>query len=496
MADTQHLGCCAQQRVGSSPTRAIHNSVEERCIKLKLEVVVTDVSQVRKDLEVEVPAEEVKAEYEKAYDAYARYAKVPGFRPGRVPRGVVKQRFSKEVKDEVIGQLLPHALQHAIVDNKLRFIGEPHITELSVSEGEPLKFKAGIEVMPEVELKEYKGLKVTKRVARVTDEDVERVIENWRENAPEFVPIEDRPSQDGDFVQANLIGKYLDPQAAHEHEDLKAEGADIELGGQHTPPEFTENLRGVKADDVREFRVAYPEDFESKGLAGKTLDFTATILAVRRKELPELNDDFAKDFGDYETMQEMRDKVREALVKNAEGHADAALRDQLVQQIVDEYDFEVPPSLVNQQMMERLNEMASYLLRSGVPEQVVKKMNWESQLDSVRAQALREARTAMVISRIGETEGIEVGKDEIDAEMERAAAAEGETLERLKARLTSEEAISSIESSIENRLRFRKTLDAIVGKAEITVEEFDPNEAPAAVDEPQPEVAQAQAAAE
>ena len=221
---------------------------------MKLEVVVTDVSQCKRDLTVEIAAEEVKAQFDKAYDAYSRHVKVPGFRPGRVPRGVIKQRFSKEVKEEVVGQLLPHALEHAIVDNKLRMVGEPHINELSVTEGEPLKFKASIEVIPEVELKEYKGLKITKRVQRVTDEDVERMIERWRENAAELVPVEDRPSQNGDFVTVNLVGKYVQAEGqtapAHEQEDLKAEDVVIELGGVGVQPEFNENLHGVKADDV------------------------------------------------------------------------------------------------------------------------------------------------------------------------------------------------------------------------------------------------------
>jgi trigger factor len=443
---------------------------------LKLEVVVTDVSQCKKDLAVEVAAEEVKAQFDKAYDAYARYVKVPGFRPGRVPRGVIKQRFSKEVKDEVIGELLPHALQHAVVDHKLRVIGEPRLNDVSVSEGEPLKFNVSIEVLPEFELQEYKGLKATKRVPRVTEEDVERVIERWRENAVEFVPVEDRPSQDGDFVSVNLVGKYFQAEGqaegeapqAHEQEDLKADGVEIELGGEGVQQEFNENLRGVKPDDVREFRVAYPEDFNSKGLAGKTLDFTATVAAVRQKELPELDDDFAQDFGEYETLQEMRDKVRENLAKNAEEQAESKLRDNLLEQILSGYDFEVPSILVEQQAQDRVREFAYMLMRSGMPPQSVKDMNWEEQMNSARVQAVRDVRSAMVVSQIGEAEGVEVSPDEIDAEIERMAESTGETAEQLKARLTREEAVSSIE----NRLRYQKSLDAVVRNAEITIEEI------------------------
>lgn len=463
---------------------------------MKQEVVVTDVSQCKKDLAVEVSAEEVKAQFDKAYDAYTRHVKVPGFRPGRVPRGVIKQRYSKEIKEEVISQLLPHALQHAVVDHKLRVIGEPRINDISVNEGEPLKFTASIEVLPEVELKDYKGLKAVKRVASVTSEDVERVIERWRENAAEFVPVEDRPSQDGDFVSVNLVGKYLQAEGetpeAHQQEDLNADAVEIEIGGEGVQAEFNENLRGVKAEDIREFRVAYPENFTSNGLAGKTLDFTATVVAVRQKELPELDDDFAKDFGDYETIQEMRDKVRENLVKNAEDQADSKVRDELLEQILSDYDFEVPSVLIEQQAQERVREFAYMLMRSGMPPQSVKDLNWEEQMEKARIQATRDVRTAMVVSLIGDAEGIKVTQDEIDAEIERMAESTGEKVEQLKARLTREEAVSSIE----NRLRYQRSLDAVVHNAEITIEEVTEAQQSEAALDATPDSLEAQAAAE
>lgn len=431
---------------------------------MKLEVAVTDVSQSKKDLSIEVAADEVKAEFDKTYEAYARHVKVPGFRPGRVPRGVVKQRFGKEVKDEVIGRLLPHALEHAIVDNQLRVIGEPAITDYSVNEGEPLKFKVSVEVLPEFELKDYKGLKAEKRVARVTDEDVDRVIEQWREDAAEFVPVEDRPSQDGDFVSVNLVGKYIEPQ---EEEELTSEDVQIEIGAEAVQLEFSDNLRGVKAGDVREFRVSYPEDFTSKGLAGKTLDFTVTVVAVRRKELPELDDDFAQEAGEYESVQKMRDDIRANLQKNAEQRAEGGVRDDLLRQIIGDYDFEVPSSLVEQQAAERTRELAYYLLRSGMASQSVNEINWEERMNEARTQAVRDIRTALVVGRISEAEGIEIAPEEAEAEIERMAEATEEPVEQLKDRLTKNNALSSIE----NRLRYQKALDAVVNHAEITVEE-------------------------
>jgi trigger factor len=432
---------------------------------LKLQIAVADLSQCQKDLTVEVPAEEVKAEFEKAYDAYTRYAKVPGFRPGRVPRGVIKQRFAKEVKDEVIGNLLPHALQHAITDHKLHVVGNPQIDDISVNEGEPLRFKATLEVLPEFDLKEYKGLSAVKRIARITDQDVEGVLGRFQQSAAEFVPVEDRPSQDGDFVSVNLVGKYIEPQ---EEEDLKSDDVQIEIGSENVQPEFNEALRGVKAGEVREFRVKYPEDFSSKGLAGKTLDFTATVVAVRKKEVPELDDEFAKEFGESETIQEFRDKIRENLTSTAETRADAKLREELVESLLKDYDFEVPSSLVEPQAAERTREFAYMLMRSGVPQQSIKEINWEERMNEARAHATRDIRAALVVAKIGDAENVKISEEEVDAEIERMAMASGEPADQLKARLTKDESLSSIE----NRLRYQKALEAVVNHAEIKVEEF------------------------
>ncbi len=431
---------------------------------MKLEVAVEDISQCVKDLSVEIPAEAVKVEYDKAYDAYQRYVKVPGFRPGRVPRGVVKQRFGKEVKDEVVKQLLPHALEHAIRDQKLRVISEPALLDCTVSEGEPMKFKVSVEVLPEFELKEYKGLKATKRVMLVSDEDVEKTLQSWRERAAQLVPVEDRPSQMGDVVAVNLAGKYVEPR---EEEDLKAEDVPIELGAAGTHETFNENLTGVKAGDVREFRVAYPEDFTSSGLAGKTLDFTATVAAVRQKDVPDLDDDFAREFSEFGTMAELRDGVRESLSRNQMQSADVALRNDLLEQILQGYDFEVPPSIVEQQAAENAREFAYMLLRNGLSPESIKSWDWDEHVKKERERVVPQLRATMIASKIGQAEDVGVSQDEVDAEIARLADSTGEPFAQLKARLTKEESLSSIES----RLLYQKALDVIVNNAEITVEE-------------------------
>ena len=433
---------------------------------MKLQVDVTDISQCRKGLTVEVPVEEVNAAFEKTYGAYARHLKIPGFRPGRVPRELIKQRFAKEAEEEVVQSMVPEALQAAVAEHMLRVVGEPQIDALSIGQGEPLKFRATFEVMPEFELKEYKGLKLTKRVATVADEDVEHALDHLRQSAAEFVPVEDRPSRDGDFVSVNLVGKYVEPP---EEEDLKSDDVQVEVGANNVQPEFSENLRDVKAGDVREFRVKYPEEFSAEGLAGKTLDFTATVVAVREKEAPELDDEFARDFGDYENLQQLRDRIRENLTASAEARADSGLREEVVKRILEDYDFEVPSALVEPQAADRAREFAYLLMRNGVPSQTIKEIDWEGRMNEFRPLAARDVRSALVFDKIGEAEKVEVSRWEVEAEIERMASMSGEPADQLKARLTKDDSLSSIE----HRLRHQRALEAVIKHAEVTVEEFN-----------------------
>ncbi len=433
---------------------------------MKLQVAVADLSQCRKELTIEVPVDEVDKAFERVYGAYARHAQAPGFRPGRIPRGIIRQRFAKDARDEVIKTLLPVALQIAISERELRVVSESRIEDVSLAEGEPMKFKASFEVLPNFELKEYKGLKLTKRIAAVTDEDVEHALEQLRHSASELAPVEDRPSRDGDFVSVNLVGKYIEPP---EEEDLKSDGVRVEIGAQGVQPEFTENLRGVKAGDVREFRVRYPENFSTPGLAGKTLDFTARVVDVRKKETPDLDDEFARDFGDYESLQQLRDKIRESLEASAEARAEADLREEAARRIIEGYDFDLPPSLVEAQVADRASQFAYFLARHGASEQTFKEIDWEERLKEFRKPAERDVRVALVLARIGEAEKIEVSRWEVDAEIERMAVMNGEPARQLKARLTKDDSLSSIE----NRLRHQKALEVVIKSAEITIERFN-----------------------
>ncbi len=435
---------------------------------MKSQVTITDVSQVKKDLAIEIPALEVKKEIEKIYDSYQRQAQLPGFRQGKAPREMIKARFKGEAHNEAIQQLVPHALQHAIVDHQLRVVGEPALADVAIGDDSVLRFKATVEVIPEFELKDYKGIAVTKQLRIVEDKDVDAIIERFRESTAKFVDVAERAAQAGDFVTVDLTGTYLNPTAPHEEEGLKSEGVTIELNAEGVQAEFNEALTSVNVADVKEFRVVYPEDFTSEGLAGKTLDFTATVKTVQAKELPEVNDEFAKASGGAESVQEMRDKIRDNMIKMAGQEADAKLRENVVERLLEDYDFAVPSALIEQQSQDRLRQFAYRLMSNGMPEQYLSQIDWQERGAEARVFAMRDIRAALVIGRIGEAESLGITDEEVDYEIAAIAQEEGKSFSDVKASLTKDGGISSIES----QLHYNKSLDWLVANAQVTVEEL------------------------
>ncbi len=440
---------------------------------MNLQVAVANLTDCLKELTLEIGVDDVQTEYDKAYETYARHAKVPGFRQGKVPKAVVKQRFAKDIKGEVINQLVPHALGHAMEEQKLRVIGSPEVNpdEIVLVEGATLKFTARVTVVPDYELKNYSGLKLTKRVARIKDESVEIVMADLRDRAAQLVPVEDRPSQTGDFVSVNLVGKFIAPV---EEEDLTTEDLVIELGGEGVQTDFNEHLSGLKEGEVKNFTVVYPADFPSQGLAGKTLEFTATINSVKFKELPELDDDFAQEIAEeykeeYQTLAAMRERIRENLQERAEQDAEIGLRDDLLEAIAKEYDFTLPEPLVERQANTRLQEFVQRLMRSGVSPQAAQNINWAERQTEERQRAESDVRIALLLGSISEAEKVEVTREDLDQEIERIAESVGQSPEEVEARLTKDDSLSSIE----NRLRSEKVIDLLISKSEVTVEEFD-----------------------
>jgi trigger factor len=435
---------------------------------MKTELV--DVSPTRKEIKIEIEADAVRSAYDRISDRYAQLATVPGFRPGHAPRSVVRTRFKDKIRSEVLQELVPQAIQDAISQHALSVIGEPDI-HLENTEGldkignNPISVHVHVEVLPEVTLGEYKGLSAARRIRPVTDEDVDRVIEGLREASASLQPVEDRGAEIGDTVTVNFHGKFIETP---EEEDINVEDVEVELGGAGVQQEFTDNLIGTKADEEKTFTVDYPEDFTSKGLAGKKVEYKATVTAVRRKELPELDDEWAKSLGEeFESLDNLRQKVREDLEKRAGVESDNRLRSAVMKQLVDAHPFEVPQTLSEHQANHRLQSAVRDMMERGMDPRG-QDINWEGVRDQMKAQAEFDVRGSMLLELIAEQEKIEVGDEEIEAEINSIAEASRQAPEQVRAALTKQGGTTSIA----DRLRNRKALDLIVENARVTDEEW------------------------
>jgi len=362
------------------------------------------VHQIRKQIDVVIEPEAVRAVYDRISDQYAKGANVPGFRPGHAPRGVVRTRFKDQIRTELLRELLPDAVQKAVEQHKLAPLGEPEL-DLENTEGlselgeKPISFSVNVEVLPEIKLGDYKGLEVERRTRPVSDEDLDRVIESLRENSATLEPVEDGGAQSGDTVTASFHGKFINEPDA---EPINVEDVDVVMGGEGVVSEITDNLSGAKPDDEKVFTVDYPADFSSKGLAGKQVEYTVKVSAVRIKELPELDDEWAQSLGEeIASLADLRTKVRSDLESQAKNEADNKVRADLVRQLVEAHQFELPERLVEHQTEVRLESVVRDMIGQGIDPRN-KNLDWEKARDSLKEQAGYDLRGSLLLERIAD----------------------------------------------------------------------------------------------
>jgi trigger factor len=434
---------------------------------MKTEIV--DHSPTRKELKIEIEAEEVRAEYDRVSGEYARQATVPGFRKGHAPASVVRSRYKSEIRSEVLQRVVPGAVSRALDESGLQVIGQPDVhldnENLERFGQAPLSLHAHVEVLPEVELGQYQGLEAVRRTRPVTDEMVEQTIESLRESSASLLPVEERGAEEGDTVTANFRGKFL---SHPDEEDLNVEDVEVVLGGPGVHESFNENLAGAREGEVKNFTVKYPEDFSSKGLAGREVEYEATVMAVRRKELPALDDEWAKSLGEeIDSVEGLRARVRENLEARSKYEAEGSVRDEVVGKLVDAHPFDLPESLVEYQTQQLVQSAVRDMMRRGLDPRR-QEFDWEGLQGHARTRAESELRASMLLESIAEREKIEVSDEEIEAEILALAEGTRQTEEQVRAALTKQGG----ERSIADRLRNRKALDLLVEKANVTDEEW------------------------
>jgi len=427
-------------------------------------------SATKREIAVEIPVEDVNRQTDTLIQKYQKVARIPGFRRGHVPASIIRQRFSEEIKTDMVEALVPRFFRREAERLSLHPVSQPRVTDLRLHEGEPLRFKAAFEVLPEIKLEGYKELRADKPEIAVSEADVEQALADLRERHASFNPVEGRALADGDFAQVSLDGN---PKADQKSGDRKSgdqksgEGKSgegqpvhmdevlVEIAGKNTMPEFTEHLRGSIAGDERTFDVNYPEDTEDKRLAGKAFSYAVKVQSIKQKSLPELNDEFAKQLGEFQTMDDVRKTIREQMESERKHEAEHAAKDKLVGELIQRNDFEVPDSLIEQQIDIRLERGLRALAAQGLTAEQMKKMDLQRLRVGQREQAIHDVKAALLLERVAEEENIQVGDEEFDRELEALAKQSKQTSEAVRARLTRDGGLDRIRT----RIRNEKTLE-------------------------------------
>ncbi len=415
----------------------------------------------KRELELEIPAENVLKATEKIARDLARVARVPGFRPGKAPVTLIRRRFAEDIQGEVVQSLVPEYLEKALDEKKLIPVTRPEVDKVEFKEGEPLRFRAVFEVLPEFDLGDYKNIEVQVNAIEIGDAQVDKSIEEIRERAATFVPVEGRAAKDGDYVLMKLMGTPVDGG-----DPVQADNILCHVGAEETLESFTENLRGATPGETKNFKSRYPDDYPDSKLAGKTYDYAVEVQGIKEKRLPELNDEFAKDAagetGGVATLAELRKKIHENLDAAKDEQQAAQAREKILEVLVKRHDFPVPEALVEHQMDIRLERTVRSLAAQGVDPRAVN-VDWVSLRRRQRERAADDVKAELLLDRIATAEKIDATEEDVEKELVALAERSGESATAIRARLTKQGALDRMKS----KLRSDKTLEWLYRTARI-----------------------------
>lgn len=421
----------------------------------------TTEATCKREIELEIPADNVQKAADKITRDIARVARIPGFRPGKAPATLVRRRFASDIEGEVVQSLVPEYLRKALDEKKILPVTDPQVDKVEFKEGEPLRFHAIFEVLPEFTLADYKNLEVQIDAVDVNDAQVDKTIEELRERGSTFVPIEGRAIQDGDYAQIKLHGT---PHGGGD--PVEADNILCHVGSEETLASFSENLRGASVGETKQFEATYPEDYPDESLKGKTYTYKIEVAGIKEKKLPELNDEFAKDAagegGGIATLEELRSKIRADLEAAKEQRQTAQAREKILETLIKRNEFPVPESLVEGQMDVRLERAVRTLAAQGVDPRAVN-VDWVAMRRRQRDRAVDDVKAEIILDRVATEEKIETSDEELEKEIAHLAEHSGESATALRARLTKQGALDRMKS----KLRSDKTIDFLYRSARV-----------------------------
>ena len=418
---------------------------------------MAEADSCRRELEFTVEWDEVEKDVAKVVNGYRRQARLPGFRPGKAPAALVRSRYWKDIKEEVLKNLLPRVFWDKAREEGLKVVGSPNLTDLHFENGEPVKFQTEFDIYPEFELGEYRRIEVPYSEPEVLDDEVNLELEHLREQNASYRNLDPRPLADGDIAVLKLTGEPHDGGPKVEQDEMM-----ITIGEAETLPEFSENLRGKSPGDAAEFNVKYPDDYGTEKLAGKTLAFRAEVLEMREKELPELDDDFAQEAGEYSSLEELKNQIREAIGAHRRRIAADAAKKKLIETLVERHRFPVPDTMVEQQAATQAERRILEMQEQEPLDSPLLDLDRRQVREREKPLAERYVRAILILERIADEEDIQVGSDELDEPVRQYAERKRKSVSAARAELVENGALDRVRS----RMRNDKTLDFLFDEAQ------------------------------
>ena len=420
---------------------------------------IENVSEVKKVIQFEIPWEDVNLHVKEAVRHIMRSAKIPGFRPGKAPEQVVRSRFAQHIKDEVLQHLIPESYQSVLKENHFDVVSEPAISDVMYSEGSPFLFKITIETRPQVEIRDYRGIELEAKPFEVKDEEIDAVLKVYQQRAAELIPLPDTAADKGQYVSAHV---KADVVAGSKKKKVFDNTTTIEVGSEDNHPAFNEHLPGKKAGDKIEFDASYSQEHPEKSIAGKTVHYHLDIHSVNERRLPEIDDEFAKDQGEYQSLNELKDKIRKDIEKHKLSDQRGHYKDEIMKRLVDANAFAVPETLVRRETDNLMQEYAYTLQRSGANLQDAS-IDWNALYEKFSEQATRNVRGVVIIQSIADAEKIAATEEDVEQAIARMADQQRRPPEAVKAELAKDNRLERLYGN----LRITKTLDFLLDHANI-----------------------------
>ena len=409
---------------------------------------------LKREIEVETGADEVSKSFRAVIKRYAKLARIPGFRSGKVPDSLIRSRFANEIRQEVLESLVSERFRRAIDEQHLRPVSEPQLLDLQLMDGQPLRFKAAFEIMPEIDLAGYDAVKVQRPDVSLTPEEFEAELNRVLEGHATVEPVEDdRPLADGDWADISFTGEVKElAQTVGEQglessattEPITGQDVLIEIGGKNTLAAFTESLRGTRPGQELTFEVVYPPDFGEPKLAGRTVAYDVSVKAIKRKLFPERDAEFARQLGNYESFDEFETRLRERASQRKKDALEGQAKDKMLEQLIARFQFPVPESFVQQQIEARLDRGLRALAQQGMKPDDMRKLDFARLRDAQRDQAVNEVKASMILDRIADTESVHVSDQDFDRELLMLSIQSREPLETLRDRLAKDGGLDRI----------------------------------------------------